>query len=369
MMLDAARDGDSERLRELIAAGYDVNASVEEEYPVNFRDVHLGKSPLIHAAERGHLVCAQLLIQAGADVNLRLLDHECGTPLIHAVHHGDLEVVALLVEAGADLNAGGLGSTPLLMAIDDGWLQGISFLVINGADVNWSEGFSGKTPLLFAVERGTLQCVELLLQLHADVDKTDQHGMTADRAREVFRSGIGGQNFTPLHAACENEISIEFARALVHAGADLNARAKCDMTPLHIAARYHRFDLVEFLVNAGADVDVVDDRGRAPLLWFIRYQALGERRISMLTSERSDFAMTTQFEPFTGLFEVLRCLVPSYAAKSSGAMKNYYLRPARWVKFLHFALGNHVRAGSGSPVQVLIADVMGMIYRAMSDIE
>ena len=56
---------------------------------------------------------------------------------------------------------------------------------------------------------------------------------------------------TPLHAAAQNG-DIEFARALVAAGADVNARAENQQRPLDIALTKGQQAMVEFLESHGA---------------------------------------------------------------------------------------------------------------------
>ena len=57
--------------------------------------------------------------------------------------------------------------------------------------------------------------------------------------------------------------AIDFSRLLIEKGADLNA--KTDATPLHLACRSGRNEIVALLLESGAEVDARTESGRTPL--------------------------------------------------------------------------------------------------------
>lgn len=100
------------------------------------------------AAVDVNLADTELYLQKGADVNARNKDGL--TPLIAAADKGHLEVVKFLVEKGADVNAkDNNGRTPLIAAAPLGYLEMVKFLVDKGADVN-AKNNNGITPLKVA---------------------------------------------------------------------------------------------------------------------------------------------------------------------------------------------------------------------------
>ena len=90
-IFEAARTGNIDRVRELIAAGANVNQ----------QDID-GWTPLHLAAYNGHQAVVQALIAAGADVNQQ--DNDGRTPLHRAACYGHQEVVQALIAAGANVN-------------------------------------------------------------------------------------------------------------------------------------------------------------------------------------------------------------------------------------------------------------------------
>jgi ankyrin repeat protein len=87
-LIEAAKEGDLERVKALIAAGANVNA--KKNY---------GETALMYTAMLGHTEITQLLIKKGADVNAKTKDGE--TALSLAKEQGHDEIVKLLIDAGA----------------------------------------------------------------------------------------------------------------------------------------------------------------------------------------------------------------------------------------------------------------------------
>ena len=87
----AAQDGNVEKVKRLLAAGYQPNL---------FDD--LGKTPLHYAAEHGHLEVMHVLLDCGADVNAHDERVIGNTPLREVAGNCSFEVAEILVEAGAD---------------------------------------------------------------------------------------------------------------------------------------------------------------------------------------------------------------------------------------------------------------------------
>lgn len=69
---------------------------------------------------------------------------------------------------------------------------------------------------------------------------------------------------TPLHVVVVWG-DVEAARALVNAGADVNARGEDGYTPLHEAVSFENIELVRLLLDAGANPDIKEERfGETP---------------------------------------------------------------------------------------------------------
>jgi ankyrin repeat protein len=88
----AAADGDLEKVKSLLAAGY----------PINAFDDTLSYTPLHYAAKENQLNVVRYLIEAGADVNANEEEKIGNTVLMHVAANCSFEMAKTLVDAGAD---------------------------------------------------------------------------------------------------------------------------------------------------------------------------------------------------------------------------------------------------------------------------
>lgn len=149
---EAAATGQTERLRELIAADASlVNAHADD-----------GFTPLGLAIFFGHPETVNALIEAGADVNLASRESMKVTPLASASAAGQLEIARTLIAHGANVNARATGDfTPLHEAAASGRMEFAKLLLDHGADVN-AKTSEDKTPLDYARQHNREEMVQLL---------------------------------------------------------------------------------------------------------------------------------------------------------------------------------------------------------------
>jgi ankyrin repeat protein len=265
---DAAMRGDRAAVGAALVRKADVNAAQID-----------GSTALHWAVERDDLDMADQLIRAGARVAART--REGVTPLQLAATNGNAAMIDRLLKAGADPNAPltPAGDTALMMAARTGTAGAIRVLVEANADVNATESWGGTTPLMWAVSEGHDEAARLLVAAGADVNARSHYvaaangrgfeGRTpvADRTEakpEDFASGW----LTPLMLAAR-EGDVAMARALVGAGADVDAVAGDGKTALALAAFNGNYDVASFLVDNKADVNRADAQRFTPLFWAV----------------------------------------------------------------------------------------------------
>ena len=104
-----------------------------------------GRTPLHKAVESNHALSVKVLLDEGADKEVK--DEDGLTPLAEAAVRGHAALVAILLAAGADKEAKGpLGLTPLGLAAGRGHAAVVESLLAAGVDTG-SKGEGGLTPL------------------------------------------------------------------------------------------------------------------------------------------------------------------------------------------------------------------------------
>ena len=119
-------------------------------------------------------------------------------------------------------------------------------------DVNCAN-VAGVTPLLYAANHGNKALVKVLLDEGADPDKTNNNGCT------------------PLHWAVNSIANQEVVQLLMAHGAELNKADNRGWTPLHVAAYHDVEDILNILLDGGAD-PTMPKVGRTPL-WYRAYRS------------------------------------------------------------------------------------------------
>ena len=111
------------------------------------KEIHVSKTPLMHAATRGHCDIVDCLLEFKAKVDL--VESSTGRTALHyASAGGHLKVVEILLNGKGNIQKGDRYlSTPLKLAIDRGHEIVASFLMERGADVTvtdtvWTETFA-----------------------------------------------------------------------------------------------------------------------------------------------------------------------------------------------------------------------------------
>lgn len=140
---------------------------------------------LFGCVQESNYEIVQLLIDAGADVNVR---HANTTPLLIAAKlrvkndaqaRTNYDITKALIDAKADLNAkDGSGCTPLMLAAQYGKTGVVQLLLDNGADVNVVDGYN-QTALMYAVSAGHINVVKAILNEKPDLNIRNTNGFTA----------------------------------------------------------------------------------------------------------------------------------------------------------------------------------------------
>ncbi|ABB32880.1 Ankyrin repeat-like protein [Geobacter metallireducens RCH3] len=220
----AIKDGPAEIAGLLIARGAPVNV-VDEG----------GKTPLMHACEKGDMATVKALLARGGDVNILGKDSEGALTI--AIAGGHDGIVRLLLERGATVR-----TDDLQAAIKARNVSLASRLIDKGADV--------KDALLTALPKADLEMVKLLVKKGADPN-----------ARDYYQK-------TPLILEAGNwsDANPEVVRHLLEHGADINAQDDKGMSALLMAAGQGNAAVAQVLLAKGADITLTNRDGKTAWL-------------------------------------------------------------------------------------------------------
>jgi ankyrin repeat protein len=238
-LIDAARQGDVERVRALTAGAVDVNATAAD-----------GATALHWAAHRDDLQMADLLIRAGA--NVRATNRYGVEPLSLAAENGSAAMLDRLLRAGASANAAlPHGETALMTAARTGRPDALETLIAAGADVNAREAAQGQTALMWAAARNNAPAIRVLLAAGADLQARTSNPTTAGRS--VFGSTRQpSTSFSALLFAVRAG-QLDAVRVLLDSGARVDDATSDGHSTLVVAAANAHWQVVDLLLDRGAD--------------------------------------------------------------------------------------------------------------------
>ncbi len=319
IFVSAARLGESDVVRSLIARGIDVDASAGTSFRQTALEkavqcqhpgvvellLNAGADPktqissehsLLFAAFGGphRLKMLKMLFNKGADVNAvgDDDDNHNGPLLLNAVEACDHEITRFLLEAGADIDAfDPYRRTALQVAVADEDVEAVQILIAAGADIDGPAGdlaFEAaeireiyavlRTPIQQASLTGNTEIVQILVSEGANVNAFLREGYNKPDPWEQYRryqwnryAEFEDTQFyedimmTPLQAAVSRR-DPALVQILLAAGADVDAEG-CGDTPSQMAAALGEAELVEILVKYGADVNApaADEGGKTAL--------------------------------------------------------------------------------------------------------
>jgi ankyrin repeat protein len=317
----ASAEGHADMVRFLVETGADLTVrakandwptQITNEPRVQYRPTG-GLTPLLYAARAGCVGCVKAIVDGGADVDRPNPDGM--TPMMMALDNGHPDVASFLLQRGANPHPWDWwGRTALYVAVTmrggpdsrpgprtPESLAFINALLEAGVNPNPQLAFkepsrggrdnrfrddlltTGATPLLRAAQTFDNEVVKALVAHGALVDLPNASGvtpfMTAAGVGTRNGSGVLGPGPPPNVIA----LSLETMEILRQAGADVNARIsdvtsltariartntmteRQGQTALFLAAETGRTEVVRYLLDHGARVDIKDDMGRTPI--------------------------------------------------------------------------------------------------------
>ena len=215
---------------------------------INVPEMRQGYTPLIIALRCQRLGVFQMLLDAGANVNLQNAAGE--NVLFWAVKRRRTDLVRLLLKRGADPDQMIChGLTALILAIMDDRLDLVTVLVEEGCNVEQPDG-QGYRPLAWAVIYDNLAIVEALLS-HGPSLSTLARGKEGERSPLVWAVMKG---------------NVDMVRLLLRHGAEIRQTQTFRRPPLIWAVFHRDVFMAEVLLQNGARPDEADGPGDTALM-------------------------------------------------------------------------------------------------------
>jgi ankyrin repeat protein len=252
---------------------------------------YAGQNALLKATDEGHVSMMELLFQHG--VSVTAVDSEGTTPLLLAAQRGHKPAAEWLLQHGVAVDATvQQGSTALHIAsarsgCDDAAM--IELLLAGGADVHRRTDH-GKTALDMAATYGNTECAKVLIAAGVAVNSVDSRGRTSLHLAVIEDNSAVAQlllehgatavinRVLPLRCSLSNACcctgltalmmctTVDTAKVLLAAGADVHVTTYAGDTCLHLAVRHELpVPLVCLMIKAGADLHAVNNEGLTPV--------------------------------------------------------------------------------------------------------
>jgi len=260
----------------LLAAGANPNVEVDDGYPDGRRVV------LQTAVEWGNIEIIKALLAAGAKVDH--VDKSGQQPIHTAVGRGNIETAKVLLAAGAKIDAkiksnesdSRNGYQPVHVAAFHGNTATVDFLISMGADVNAKDAFGNtvvKTVVYGGCNADRIKTLQLLIDSGAKPDIADRDGRTPLDHATFYKDAatiriLQAAGAKPGDASLETAVRNGDVKTLTMLAPKFDASNATGGRFLHAAVGMwcdDNAEMVGFLLTAGADPNVADDKGRRPL--------------------------------------------------------------------------------------------------------
>ena len=295
----AVQFGYNDLAKELIKEGADVNARASD------METEGGMDMLYYAVRNNNPEMTKILIDKGLDKN-RDYGYEYSYYLTDiAIDNNNLDVLKLLVKRGDSKE------TLIPKAVEQNNIEMVKYLLSIGQDIDaqiFYDGFWVNSPLKVAAENEYIEMAKFLIDEGANLNSADDYMLYAYNNYDITKLLVDNDIFN-LNTNTTKEEAIklvkdgkyyEIEKLLLSEDSNnidgydelMNAISKGDMkaleklvkddtdlnkqydkiTPLGLAAARNDKEMVKFLVEKGADINLEDGYGYTPLIKAMKYR-------------------------------------------------------------------------------------------------
>jgi len=239
----AVEKGDEKLVKLLLKCGANIHAQDKG-----------GKSVLHFAVEEGDEEFVKLLLECGANINAQ--DNGGKTVLHFAVEKGDEKFVKLLLESGANVDAEDKdGETALHSAVEKGDSLIIEHILKHCPDVN---NRSNRSALNVAVHGSAIRYSKIVKNLLQYGFRVNPEGVTN---YELLHAAIKKGYLKIVDELVQYGIDVNML---------FKSTYRIGYMPLHVATKWKQQKIAKLLISYGADVNAQDGTGKNPIFYAIQ---------------------------------------------------------------------------------------------------
>ncbi|CCG56377.1 ankyrin repeat-containing protein [Brachyspira pilosicoli WesB] len=265
MLYYAVKNNNPEMTKILIDKGLDKNRDYGYEYSYYLTDIAIGNN---------NLDVLKLLVKKGDSKE---------TLIPKAVQENNIEMVKYLLSIGQDINAqifydGFWVDSPLKVAAENGYIEMAKFLIDEGANLNSSDDY-----MYYAINSGNYDIAKLLVDndvfnLNTNTTREEAIELSKNQKYYEIEKLLSSKDSNNIDGYDElmNAVSkgdMKALEKLIKDDTDLNKQYS-KITPLGLAAARNDKEIVKFLVEKGADINLEDGYGYTPLIIAMKYRNL-----------------------------------------------------------------------------------------------
>ena len=261
MLYYAVRNNNPEMTKILIDKGLDKNRDYGYEYSTYLTDI---------AIVNNNLDILKLLVKRGDSKETLIPD---------AVRGNNIEMVKYLLSIGQDIDAqifydGFWVNSPLKVAAENGYIEMAKFLIDEGANLNSADDY-----MLYAYNNYDITKLLVdndVFNLNTNTTKEEAMKLVKDGKYYEIEKLLSSEDSNNIDGYDElmNAVSkgdMKVLEKLIKDDTDLNKQYD-KITPLGLAAARNDKEMVKFLVEKGADINLEDGYGYTPLIISMKYR-------------------------------------------------------------------------------------------------
>lgn len=291
---------------------------------------------LINAVKEGNEKTLRECLVRGADPNAK--DFLGNAALVIAIGNGNENIAEILIKSGAYPSESYMrGMSVLMLAINKHMEDTARMLIKSGADTTVKLS-NGTNALMMASERNIITVVtDIIATRQLDINAKNTEGLTAlsiaikegniEIAKFLHKKGAKPVNL--IEAATISDI--KYSEELIEKGASVEIVDERGRTPLLIAYSNENYDYASFILSKGADINAKDYNGLTPVL--IAAMANNGSLVSLAIDNKADMKAkdinglnALMYSIFAGNYEMVENIL-DYDRSSVNCIDNNFSTP------------------------------------------